>query len=74
MKVYESLVAGDLIMFNRTFCFYKRNDSSYEALGILHEGDVGIVLKAAPGETTHVLTHFGPGFIFREAYDFMRVK
>jgi len=26
------------------------------------------------GETAYVLTHFGPGFIYRANYDYMRVK
>jgi hypothetical protein len=74
MKVYELLVAGDLIVFKRTFGIYKGNDSTSDTLGILHEGDVGIVLKTAPGETSYVLTHFGVGFIYRAKYDYMRVR
>ena len=77
MKKYsphEILYAGDLIEFKRTFGIYTGDSSVYDSLGIMHEGDFGIVLRESMGETAYVLTHFGPGFIYRANYDYMRVK
>jgi len=77
MKKYsphEILYAGDLIEFKRTFGIYTGDSSVYDSLGIMHEGDFGIVLRESMGEPTYVLTHFGAGFIYRDICDLMRVK